>query len=345
MSMHAGRRIVSWLLAAGMGGLAQAATLVDEAQIAAALALPELKPWRRAVDEAEPLDSAQLASLVQKLLDTELNTLARTALLAELLPLLRAAPASPEGRSALSALSRYPNDYELRLDEGYSQTRPAFPIAQQAEAALRWQAGRTAGERGLSGVALQSQPDPAFRAGVAAALEAADADTLAAACAGIRAGDWLALCARRLRNAELYQRLIAQAPEAAAPALAEVRRFLPPATATSLLKAAAEQPALRSAAYYQLAKLPEGPGFLLSELGKPGAGESAAAALAERRSPEVLSGLGTRLAAPDELTQRHAVLALKLRGDEEARALLQGVSRDPAKPEVLRQEVQAWLGQ
>lgn len=343
--MHTGLALTGLLL-----GTAQADTLVTHEAIADALAAPDVAAWVERAPQASLEDNpARLAELARDLEQARMSELARAALLAEFVPLLRSAPATPDIQAVLREFAQYRNDFVLRHDEGYNLTLPAFPVAAMAEAALRFQDGRRAAEAALAGPATTANPpadnpDPAWRAGVVAALTAADVDTLRPACATFVAGDWLGVCARRLKSPEFYRKLLSVDIRAAVPALAELRATLNPDTATALLKEAASKPALRSAAYYQLARLPDGPEFLLAEFGKPEAGEAAAAALADNRSPAVLDGLTRRLDDGSDLAQRQAVLALKLRGDTEARAVLKNVSRDPAKPARLRKEVRQWLG-
>lgn len=327
-------------------------SLVAEAQIEAALATSEAKAWHEAIarlqagQPANPSEAAEaLANLSLRLRDDgALDELARAALLHSLLPALREAPSTPASVQALEALSRYRHDFALRGQEGSPQSRPVFPVATQAAAALRWQDGRAAAQRALAGGPAPDGADPAWRAGVHAALSQASPAALAGVCQQDSAGPWLALCARTLKSPKLYAKLFtSNEPDGAA--LSEARASLEGSSAETVLKLAAVNPALRAAAYYQLAELPGGVSFLLEQLGKPEVGELAAAALAKRADPQVMEALRQRLHSPDVQVQRQAILALKLRGDQPARAALKQFTQDPAQAAALRQELRLWLGQ
>lgn len=205
-------------------------------------------------------------------------------------------------------------------------------LAQAPQAALADLADADAGALARAAEAIAALT-PEQHAGVRAALDG-----------GSPAALWLA-SARRAPDLDAYRAVLARGGEAQQLELvASARIALPADAALRFLDAAAERPALASAAILALAPLAadhtpalERLDDLLSDREH---GASAAAALARLPRPDRVQKIEALLeTAPDATRATHLALALRLEGSPAAQAALRRLADDPRLPEGLRQEL------
>ncbi len=154
--------------------------------------------------------------------------------------------------------------------------------------------------------------------------------------------------AKRLADDALYRDVIIYADSATAlSAVTQVDTNFGVHRSLSLLDQATGRDDVASAAYYRIGALAQDSTtarrLLLTRLSDAKHGGSAAASLARLQSAEIAAELG-RIAAdpPDELTQRRALLALRLDDSTAAqRSLTSFLTSDKVSPE-LREEARSW---
>ena len=352
-------RGLAWLLAA-VASCAVAAGSVTPAADAAASHARKTSALVAAGD-AEGL-GRRLATLKADpaLTEADREKLLRSALL-EL-----AALKADEGTRALAATYQdYPSTAFVWRDEhGHPEPVVLHDVGAAARFALRRWAETDARDETLVALA-RADANPlagydtataAARKGMAEAYAEAPAGDLAAQrpalLAALEAGQPVGgpalTAAERRADAGLYEAVLRLAD--ARTALDAVHRLdLGPdqLDALPLLIQAAARPDTASAALLALGRRsaadPAAAETLFERFGGPH-GASAAAALARHADDRSLDRLARILRADgDELTRRHALLALRLSQTPRAEALLAAFAGDATMPPALRQEVPVWL--
>jgi len=251
----------------------------------------------------------------------------------------RATPLYDAGATARFVLRSWDRDAARRKAESELAAGSIGPIARFAS-------------RGEVGAA-----DP-VREGIAEAFRTAKPAELAAQRAAIvdaigaaRRVDELALVAAELlTDRALYDLVVDNADEPVAlAAIAGASSMLDASSALAVLARASRRAEISSAAVLEIGRLARNDGaaqqFLLAALADPGTAPSAAAALGRLSDPAVSADIGRRLAvAPDELSRRVLVLALRLDPGPAARAELERYALSGAGSPQLQKEVRQWLG-
>ncbi|MFP5304335.1 MAG: hypothetical protein ACLGI7_00745 [Gammaproteobacteria bacterium] len=299
--------------------------------------------------------SALVAGLLQAQTRSVVEPLINEARMVALLARLREAPApSPQARTAVEALRDYAvQTYTDPVDPEQRRLQvPAFAVAGAARAALhRWD---SAAAKAAYADALARADLAALHAATdAAALEAVVREASDAQLQLLRAADLRPPRARRalferLREPQLALALLrTPATPEGLQLIAGIDTVLDGPAAFAVLSDAALDDAYVSAARLAIGRLvPEHPAsraHLLATLGD-GEGASSAAALSHRMDAQTLAALDEIVAGSGDGSRlRHALLALRLSGDAEARSVLARFAADETRPAALRDEVAAWL--
>jgi hypothetical protein len=316
---------------------------------------------------------ALVLELQQLQAEAALSGLARESLLDRGLHELTRVPPTAAGRSLLEDITRRSAAIFVRIDPDHGgQAAPLYDPAATARFVLRqWDRQDAARHTAAALAANQDWPigryargelalelDPA-RAGVADAFSAADAGTLAryrpalaaALARGERVDELAAICADRLRDAELYRLLLGHAdPAVALQAIARVPTSLDGDTAVDVLIAGSRREPIASASILAMGRIAaesaRARAYLFTSLEDPATAPSAAAALASLHQADIAAELGRQLQSrkPDS-ARRARALALQLDGSDAARAQLEAFVKTRAGPAHLQKEVSTWLAQ
>lgn len=359
-----------------------AALLAAAADPARAQPKPPLTEWVAILERVAESDvrqtKARLDRIVTKeqsdwaaaealLLRSGLDDVGREFLLHDVLLRIRAFEPDADALDFVERMQDYDSKVYVSHEEGPLPVA-VYPIAVAAEGTRRlWQrrdiernvsAALAAGD--MSGLGHLRQPGTDAHAAVLAALRDADAlaTTQAATWLAANAGDSgfyeaRAITALKTADSQQVSDLLRSGKDVAATRLLrEVRRHFAGDVALDILDKAATNPALGSAALYEIDALQDAglaadvDRYLLDKLVDPALGASAAAIVARRGDPALLTNVAERLAAPDAqaLEQSRAVLALTLADSPYARRLLErALGNDRIANADLREEVSRWL--
>jgi hypothetical protein len=316
---------------------------------------------------------ALVLELQQLQADAALSALARESLLDRGLHELTRVPPTAAGRSLLEDITRRPAGIFVRIDPDHGGQATALydPAATARFVLRRWDRKAAAQQATAALAANQDGPigryargelplelDPA-RAGIADAFSAADTGTLAryrpvlaaALARGDRVDELAAICADRLRDAELYRLLLGQAdPAVALQVIGRVPTSLDGETAVDVLIAGSRREPIASASILAMGRIAAESArareYLFSSLDDAATASSSAAALASLHQADIAAELGRQLQSrkPDS-ARRARALALQLDGSDAARAQLEAFVRTKSGPARLQKEVSTWLAQ
>ena len=366
-------RFCACLIALGLGAPgARAARIVDPA--AARLVIENPVVTAQDVELAGFAASGRASELAARLEriahDAKLVDVAQEWLLDRGLHALARLEPTREARATVARLSfRAPAVYGIvDPDHGHRAT-PLYDAGATARFVLRSWDREAARRRAESELAAGSfapvarfasrggAADPvregiaeAFRTAKPAVLAAQRAAIVDAIGAGRRVDELALVAAERLTDRALYDLVVDNADEPVAlAAIAGASSALDASSALAVLARASRRAEISSAAVLEIGRLARSDGaaqrFLLAALADPGTAPSAAAALGRLSEPAVSAEIGRRLAvAPDELSRRTYVLALRLDPGPAARAELERFALSGAGSPQLQKEVRQWLG-
>ena len=322
------------------------------------------------IEQAAAQDSsAWLVDLARDIeLRDDLHPVARERLLAELAVAFSRVEPDPAARALVDRLASRPASVRIWLREGGHRTAVvAFDVAAAARYAARRWAERSAAVE--AAITIASSPgellaryasgDTAFERGAIEAIQDASPASLLMlrdAVAGALPDDGRVAAlavplALRLGDTALLALSAAHGNAAVVlRALEPIVDTLHPADALAVLESALPRPELGSAALFQIGRLadsePTARACLLTALDDPELGATAAAALARLDDPALAIELGRRLSSGGSgLSERRALLALRLSDNEAARAAIDDFLRSPAASPILKREAALWLGE
>ena len=336
--------------------------VLKRSEVRAKLASPKVRRAEQALAEAigpERRDWALAQAIVD---DPELDAAAREYLIHGLLT--RARNLEPDD-AALAFADRFTDHQNKTFVSHEEGPLPiaAYPIAQVARGTLRYwqrqelrQEAATALAAGdMTPLGLLRQPGDDTYAATLAALQGADGVALSQAAEWLdaKAGpgefrDARFVVAIGLRDASRVSELLGTDSGAGVRRLPELNERFGAAIAFDLLRDAAANPALASAALFEIDALRNAglgvDAYLLGALADPALGGTAASLIARRDDPELLAQVAAGLPSANALGQARAVLALTLADDQYSRSMLeQAIENDVFVDPDLRREVVKWL--
>lgn len=338
------------------------AAILERSEVQAKIASPNVRRAEQALAEAvgpERRDWALARAIVD---DPELDTTEREYLIHGLLTRARNLEPDDAARAFADRFADHRSQIFVRHEEGPLPIA-AYPIAEVARGTLRyWQrqeirheAATALAAGDMTTLRLLRQPGDDAYAAALAALEGADGVAMS------QAADWLDanagpgefrdaqfVVAIGLRDAGRISDLLGTDSGAGVRRLPELNEHFGAAIAFELLQDAATNPALASAALFEIDALRHAglgvDAYLLGALADPALGGTAATVIAGRNDPELLAQVAAGLPSANALGQARAVLALTLADDQYSRSMLeQAIENDVFVDPDLRREVVKWL--